>query len=308
MHSHDHPHDLQARGRLIATFGVTACIAVAEVVGGLTSGSLALLADAGHMLFDLLALAVAIAALAMGSRPADARHTWGYRRIEVLGALVNGLLLVGVSVGIACEAVSRWMAPQPLAVGTMMGVATIGLVANLISLAILGSHHSNMGVRAALLHVLGDTLSSVGVLVGGAAIFYTGYTRIDAVLSGLIAVVLVVSSVNLLRDVANILLEAAPRHMDTDAVRRAVTAVPGVHRVHDMHLWSITSGLPALSAHVELEAGHRRDGDAVRLDLEAVLRHQFGIVHTTLQMEAAQARPVAEGAPAAHKAELPHAR
>jgi cobalt-zinc-cadmium efflux system protein len=162
-----------------------------------------------------------------------------------------------------------------------------------------------MGVRAALLHVLGDTLSSVGVLVGGAAIFYTGYTRIDAVLSALIAVVLVVSSVNLLRDVANILLEAAPRHMDTDAVRRAVGAVSGVHRVHDMHLWSITSGLPALSAHVQLEAGHRRDGDAVRVDIEAVLRHQFGIVHTTLQMEAPTGAQPAASAPHAASALTP---
>jgi len=289
MHSHSHAlpspgNDRRAKKRLIATFCVTATIAVAEVVGGLMSGSLALLADAGHMLFDLLALAVALAAIIMGERPADATHTWGYKRVEVLGALINSLALVGISIGIACEAVSRWLDPAPLQVGTMLAVASVGLVANLVSLMILGTSHTNLGVKGALLHVLGDTLSSVGVIIGGLIILYTGYTRIDALLSAMIAVVLVVGSVNVLRDVANILLEAAPRNINTSALKEAICAVEGVARVHDMHLWSITSGVPALSAHVVVtpEVG---DSHHVRQRIEAVLQGRFHLLHSTLQME-----------------------
>lgn len=289
MHTHGHfktPTDgnQAAKKRIIATFCVTATIAVAEVVGGLMSGSLALLADAGHMLFDLLALAVAWMALVVGSRPADATHTWGYRRMEVLGALVNSLALVGISVAIGCEAVSRWLHPEPLQVGTMLGVATLGLVANLVSLAILGGSHGNLGVRGALLHVLGDTLSSVGVILGGVVIIFTGYTRIDALLSAMIAVVLAVGSVNVLRDVANILLEAAPRNISTEALKAAITALEGVAHVHDMHLWSITSGVPALSAHVVVTSADS-DVHRVRERIEAMLSERFHLLHSTLQME-----------------------
>jgi cobalt-zinc-cadmium efflux system protein len=292
MHSHSHTlpsenQDHRAKKRLMATFCVTAAIAVAEVVGGLMSGSLALLADAGHMLFDLLALAVALAAIIMGERPADATHTWGYKRVEVLGALINSLALVGISVGIAYEAVSRWLTPEPLQVGTMLAVASVGLVANLVSLMILGTSHTNLGVRGALLHVLGDTLSSVGVIIGGIVILYTGYTRIDALLSAMIATVLAVGSVNVLRDVANILLEAAPRNISTAALKEAICAVDGVARVHDMHLWSITSGVPALSAHVVVTP-EILDTHPVRERIEAMLQGRFHLLHSTLQMEPPQ--------------------
>jgi cobalt-zinc-cadmium efflux system protein len=272
----------------MATFCVSATIAAAEVVGGVWTGSLALLADAGHMLFDLLALGIAMASLVVGARPADATHTWGYRRIEVLGALINGLLLIGVSVAIVWEAIHRWWEPEPLQVGAMMVVAGIGLVANLVSLGILGGAHHDLSVRGALLHVIGDTLSSVGVLIGGAIIWYTGYTRIDAVLSALIAIVLCVGSYRLLRDVTNILLEAAPPHINTEALRAAITEVEGVAHVHDMHLWSITTGVPALSAHVVLAPGPH-DGHAVRARVEGVLSERFHLVHSTLQMEPQQA-------------------
>ncbi len=289
MHTHSHivspkDTDRSAKRRLIATFGVTATIAVAEVVGGLMSGSLALLADAGHMLFDLLALAVALGALIIGARPADATHTWGYRRLEVLGALINSLALVGISVAIGCEAISRWMHPEPIEIGTMLGVAAVGLVANLVSLAILGGSHGNLGVRGALLHVLGDTLSSVGVILGGVVIIFTGYTRIDALLSAMIAVVLAVGSVNVLRDVANILLEAAPRNINTEALKAAMASLPGVARVHDMHLWSITTGVPALSAHVVVTQAST-DVHLVRQSIETMLLERFHLLHSTLQME-----------------------
>lgn len=302
MHSHSHlpsptvGHD-QAKKRLILTFCVTATIAVAEVVGGLMSGSLALLADAGHMLFDLLALGVALLALIVGARPADATHTWGYRRLEVLGALINSLALVGISVAIGCEAVSRWLHPEPLQTGTMLVVATIGLLANLLSLAILGNSHGNLGVRGAILHVLGDTLSSVGVIVGGLVIMATGYTRIDALLSAMIAVVLSVGSVGVLRDVANILLEAAPRNISTEAIKGAMAAIEGVDQVHDMHLWSITTGVPALSAHVVVSSD-TQDVHHVRERIEQMLSARFHLLHSTLQMEPPlQASQASGGAP-----------
>jgi cobalt-zinc-cadmium efflux system protein len=301
MHMHNHgPPSLGSTGsakkRLVATFCVTAIIALAEVVGGLKSGSLALLADAGHMLFDLLALGVALAALIVGARPADATHTWGYRRIEVLGALVNSLLLMGVSVGIGFEAVSRYLHPEPLDINTMLGVAVVGLVANLISLMILGGGHHDMGVRGAVLHVLGDTLSSVGVIVGGVVIAYTGYTQIDALLSAMIALVLVLGSVNLMRDVANILLEAAPRNINTEALKTAIHAVDGVARVYDMHLWSITQNVPALSAHVIVADGPIEVHE-VRRRIETVLRGRFHLLHSTLQMEPAHEDPDAVCSP-----------
>lgn len=282
---HAHHHSSNASGRLWATLAVTAVIMVAEVAGGLWSGSLALLADAGHMLTDLLALGVALAAVTLGSRPADHRRTYGYRRLEVLAAFINSLALVGVSVGIAYEAVDRWLNPQPLAAGSMMAIATIGLVANLVGLWLLGNDEHNMNVRGAFLHIMGDTLSSLGVLAGGAVIYYTGYTRIDPVLSVVIAVIIVVSSFSLLRDVINVLLEAAPRGISTEKVKATITAVEGVGQVHDLHIWSITSGLPALSAHVVLQdPGH--DPQQVLCAIQQQLRENYGIDHATLQIEA----------------------
>jgi cobalt-zinc-cadmium efflux system protein len=244
------------------------------------------LADAGHMLFDLLALGVAIGAIDMGRKAANATHTWGYKRFEVLGALINSLLLVGVSVGIGWEAMDRWFHPEPLSVGAMLGVAIVGLMANLVSLAILGSCHGNLGVRGALLHVIGDTLSSVGVILGAVCIWYTGYGRIDALLSAVIALILVVGSWNLLRDVTRILLEAAPPHIQTRELKGAMEQVMGVHAVIDLHVWNITSGVLVLSAHVILAESYTlQESEAVRGALQQMLATTLGRVHTTLQIE-----------------------
>lgn len=289
-HGHSHgPNPSTRRSRLIATFATTAVVMFAEAAGGWVSHSLALWADAGHMLFDLLALGVALGAQTLAQRPADVRRTYGYRRLEVLAALINSMALVGISVGIGYEAYTRWAHPEPIAAGPMMVVATIGLVANLASLKLLGGHHhGDLNMHGAFLHILGDTLSSVGVIIGGVVIMKTGYTGIDPILSVVIAVIIVVGSLKLLREVIDVLLESAPAGMDTEEVKAALAAVTGVGQVHDLHIWSITVGMPALSAHVVV-ASPELDPYALRHELERVLHDSFGIAHATLQLEASLA-------------------
>lgn len=261
---------------------VTGTLMVAEAVGGWWSGSLALLADAGHMLTDLLALVVAFAAVSIAARPADAKATYGYRRIEILAALFNGLTLVGLSLGIGWEAVERWNQPGPIQIEVMGTVAAIGLAANLLGLWLLHDHDHNLNTRGAFLHVLGDALTSVGVLVGAGIIALTGWTRIDAIISIGIAAVIVFTSLLLLRDVFNVLMEAAPPGLDTETIRKTIVAVPGVEGVHDLHVWSITTGMPALSAHVVAPQSNPSD---LLPNIQAVLRERFQIDHATLQIE-----------------------
>jgi cobalt-zinc-cadmium efflux system protein len=284
-HDHDHDHRPKTTRRLLATLAVTVLIMVAEAVGGWLSGSLALLADAGHMLTDALALLIAFAAVALSGLPADDRRTYGYRRLEILAALVNGVALVVLSVSIAWEALERWNSPREIDAVVMSVVATIGLVANLVGLWLLGGHRSNLNVRGAFLHILGDTLSSVGVLVAAGLIALTGWTRLDAIVSLCIAVVIVITSISLLREVIEVLLEAAPKGIDTDEVRRAICDVDGVNGVFDLHIWSITSGMPALSAHVVV-SDPAADRDAILMAIHSVLRDRFHIDHSTLQLEA----------------------
>jgi len=264
---------------------LTGTLMVGEVIGGYLSGSLALLADAGHMLTDLLALIVAFAALSLGALPADRRATYGYRRLEILAALINGVALVVLSVSIAYEAIERWLAPQPVDHTIMAAVAAVGLLANLIGLWLLHAHGDNLNMRGAFLHVLGDTLTSVGVIVGALIIALTGWARIDALISLAIAGVIVFTSLILLRDVVNVLLEAAPRGINTEEVRHTIHGVVGVAQVHDLHVWSITSGLPALSAHVVV-ADPAADFHSLLVDIRQRLRDEYHIDHATLQIEA----------------------
>lgn len=278
------PSGTGARRKLAATMLVTCTLMVAEAIGGWISGSLALMADAGHMLTDFLALGVAFAAISLSRRPANERATYGYRRVEILGALVNGIALVVVSGSIAYEAVQRWFAPREIDFALMAGVAAIGLVANLIGLWLLRGHGQNLNLRGAFLHVLGDTLTSVGVLVGAGLIALTGWMRIDALISIGIACVIVVTSLILLREVLNVLLEAAPPGIDTEEVRRTIGGVRGVDQVHDLHVWSITSGLPALSAHVVV-SDPSSDPQTVLSNIQSLLRSKFEIDHSTLQIE-----------------------
>jgi len=282
--AHPHDHGADASRPLRGAFAITAAVLVLELAGGLLTGSVALLADAGHMLTDAGALAIALFAAWAATQPRLPRHSFGYGRAEILAALLNGLLLGGVSVGVAIESFSRLADARPVDAGPMMAIAAIGLVANVVSGALLmrGSQ-VNLNVRAALYHVVGDALGSVAALVAGAAIWLFDFTRADALAGLAIAVLLVASAVRLLRESVEVLLEGAPRHLDLDAIAREVAALGGVARVHDLHIWTVGSGFLSMSAHVDLRAG--ADPEAVRRSVHRLLHQQYRIAHTTIQTE-----------------------
>ncbi len=272
------------RNRLLWTLALTALIAVAEVVGGVISNSLALLSDAGHMLTDLSAIGLSLLGLYFSGRPANAKKTYGYYRAEILSALLNGVLLLAITAFILYEAYRRLQHPEPVAVGPAAVVALIGLLANLAALQFLNHSHS-MNVRSAFLHVLGDALSSVGVLIGIAVIYFTGWLIIDPIISIFISVVIVAGAVKLVKDAVDILLEAVPAHVDMDAVRGIMARVEGVTAVHDLHVWTISSGLYALSAHLVVLDPMVCNNDQILSAVKHQLFDQFGIDHTTIQIE-----------------------
>jgi cobalt-zinc-cadmium efflux system protein len=281
---HDHAHPVDASRSLRAAFAITASVLVLELVGGVLTGSVALLADAGHMLTDAGALGIAIFAAWAATQPRLPRHSFGYGRAEVLAALLNGLLLGGVSVGIAVESFSRLAEPSPIAAGPMLAIAAIGLVANLTSGAfLLRDARENLNVRAALYHVAGDALGSLAALAAGAAIWLFDFASADALAGLAIAVLLVASAVRLVRESVEILLEGAPRHLDLDAIAREVAGLTGVAKVHDLHIWTVGSGFLSMSAHVDLLAG--ADPEAVRRSVHRLLHQRYEIAHTTIQTE-----------------------
>ncbi len=256
-----------------------------EVAGGILSGSLALLSDAGHVLTDVLALVLSLMAVRFASLPATSAKTFGYHRLEILTALLNGSLLVVISVGILYKAVRRFLAPEPIESSVMIGVALLGLVANLAGVFLLSRAPQNLNLRCARMHVIGDTVSSFGVLAAGGIIALTGWERLDAITGGVIAVIIAVGSIRLVREAVNVLLEATPEGIDPDEVSRAIATVPGVIEVHDLHIWSITTGLPALSGHVRLDGAPTGAGDDMLNRIKETVRDRFGIVHTTIQIE-----------------------
>jgi len=256
-----------------------------EVAGGILSGSLALLSDAGHVLTDVLALVLSLMAVRFASLPATSAKTFGYHRLEILTALLNGSLLVVISAGILYKAVRRFLAPEPIESSVMIGVALLGLVANLAGVFLLSRAPQNLNLRCARMHVIGDTVSSVGVLAAGGIIALTGWERLDAITGGVIAVIIAVGSIRLVREAVDVLLEATPEGIDPDEVSRAIATVPGVIEVHDLHIWSITTGLPALSGHVRLDGAPSGAGDDMLNRIKETVRDRFGIVHTTIQIE-----------------------
>jgi cobalt-zinc-cadmium efflux system protein len=254
-----------------------------EVVGGLWTGSLALLADAGHMLSDAAALGITLFALRVARRPADAQRTFGYHRAEVLAAVLNGATLVVIALGILAEAWSRWSAPPQVAGQAMLVIATGGLLVNLASLAILaGGRHAGLNMRGAFLHVLSDALGSVGAMVAGAAVWLWGWKLADPVASAIIAVLVLRAAVQLLGEAAAVLMEAAPPGVDTERIRAAMLAQPGVDAVHDLHVWMITPGMVAMSGHV---VTRQEDGPELLHRISHLLRQHFGIGHATIQIE-----------------------
>jgi len=283
---HDHEHDVRAGSAraLGLALALTAGYTVVEVVAGVLTGSLALLADAAHMLSDNVSIALALFAVWLARRPSTPERTYGYKRAEVLAALVNGLTLVALSIWIFVEAYRRLDDPPDVLGGWMLVVGLVGIGVNLAGGAILfRARAGSLNVEAAFRHVLADLLGSIGVVVAAAIILATGWLEADPVASVLIGALVLASSWSILRDSTSILLEAAPKGIDTRAVGDRLARAPGVVEVHDLHIWTITSGFPALSAHVLVEP--RADCHAIRRELEQLLESRFALTHTTLQVE-----------------------
>jgi cobalt-zinc-cadmium efflux system protein len=289
---HDHGAGVTNRVRLVVAIAIVATFLVVEVVGAIVSGSLALLADAGHMASDLLGLIVALAAILVAARPATDRQTYGYQRAEVFGALLNGLLLTVVAVFVAVEGIDRLLNPQDAGVLStpMLIVAVVGLAANVASLLVLRGGRESIGMRGAYLEVLGDLFGSVATIVAAVVIITTGFARADAIASLVIAALIVPRAVSLLRDVFHVLSESVPRNMDVETIRQHILGTPGVVDVHDVHVWAITSGAPVFSAHVVVSAElFAAGGTGALLDeLGGCLTTHFDVEHSTFQLEPAE--------------------
>jgi cobalt-zinc-cadmium efflux system protein len=282
----DHLHDVRAQNRrvLAVVLGLTAAFTLVEVVGGIATGSLALLADAAHMLSDNLALGLALFAVWLAGRPSTPERSFGYQRAEILAALANGVVLVALAIWIFIEAWQRFSSPPDVLAGWVALVAVLGLAVNLVAALLLHRHgRDTLNTRAALRHVLADALGSVGVLVSAFVILFTGWEYADPIAGVVIAFLVLASSWTVLRDSVHILLEGAPRGIDAAALGRRLAEMPGVVDVHDLHVWTITSGFHAMSAHVLVERGD--DCHARRRELEEVLLREYGIEHTTLQVD-----------------------
>ncbi len=284
-HQHMAPLDKNRKALLVAIC-VTASVMIIEIVGGILSNSLALLSDAGHMLTDLLALLLSLVALRVSTRPPSATKTYGFYRTEILAALVNGTALVLISAYILYQAYQRFRTPEEVDVSTMLAVAVLGLIANgVAALAMAKASGGNLNIRGAYLHVLGDALSSLGVIVGGVVMLFTSWYWVDPIISVLICLVILRGAVTLVKDSADILLEAVPKGLELGDVVSTLRKIQGVKDLHDVHIWTIGSGFFAMSAHVLVDdVLTSRAGDILR-EINRRLKDDHGIVHTTIQFE-----------------------
>lgn len=282
---HAHAHERGAGKRALAiVLGLTTAFTVAEVIGGILTGSLALLADAGHMLSDDLSLGLALAAIWLAERPATPNRSFGYQRAEVLAALVNGVTLVVISVWILLEAYGRFSDPPEVAGAGVLAVALTGMAVNVAGVAIIArSGGSGLNVSAAMRHLLADLLGSAGVVIAAIVILTTGWLYADPLISVVVALLIVAGAVPVLRGSVTVLLEASPAGIDADEVGVAMASTDGVVEVHDLHLWEVTSGFPALAAHVLV--GEETDCHDTRRRIEAMLAERFDLAHTTIQVD-----------------------
>jgi cobalt-zinc-cadmium efflux system protein len=270
--------------RLLASLILTLGVVGLETAGGLWSGSLALLSDAGHVMTDAVALVLSLATVWITTRPADVKRTFGYYRFEILCALVNGAILLPISGGIAFEAWRRFRSPHEVHPLPMMGIATLGLIINAAMYLLLRRARS-MNIRAAMLHVASDALSALGVIVAAGVLFVMGWKWVDPVASVCIAGVIVFGAVRLIRESVNVLLEAVPAHLDLAEVFTAVKGVDGVVEVHDLHIWTLSTRIYALSAHLVVSPAGAVDNDAILSRVQSLLCDRFDIGHSTLQIE-----------------------
>jgi cobalt-zinc-cadmium efflux system protein len=285
MSGHDHDHSGGDGPRLGIALGIVMVFLVVEIVGGLLAGSLALLADAGHMVSDAAALAMSLAALKLGRRAPDKSRSYGYQRLEVLAAFVNGCVLIAISAWIAIEAVHRFASPVPVMGKTMLAVAVAGLIANLAAFLVLnGGGRENLNLRSAVLHALGDLAGFAMTVLAALVIMYTGFYPADPILSVLVALLILRGAYGIVRDSAHILLEGTPRAIDPDEMRDELKAVlPGQADVHHIHVWAIGAGQNVATLHVGgLDDGHAEEAIAA---IKERLKQRYGISHSTIQVE-----------------------
>lgn len=286
-HSHSVPAHTAAglhTRPLMWTLGLTGGFLVVEVAGALWTGSLALLADAGHMLTDVGGLGLALFAIWFAAKPPTPAKTYGYYRVEILAALANAIVLLGISAFILFEAYRRFLAPPPVLGGPMLVVALTGLAVNLIGMWLLRSGSTtSLNLKGAYLEVLSDALASVGVIIAALIVLTTGWRLADPLVGAGIGLFIIPRTWGLLRQAVNILLEGTPPHVDLAEVERAMAGIPGVQQIHDLHVWTLTSGKEAMSGHVVVE--NLAAGDQILRDLHTVLHDRFGVEHTTIQLE-----------------------
>jgi cobalt-zinc-cadmium efflux system protein len=284
--SHSHSHGASAGNKLKYSVFIAVAILAAEIVGGLISNSLALLSDAGHVLADIIALGLSWYGVRQAERASDSRMTFGYHRVGVLVAIVNAATIFVIAGVIIFEAYRRFQQPPEVESGLMMIVALVGLGANIfITLWLRREQKENINVRSAFWHSLGDLLASIGVIIGGAIILFTGQFWVDPLISVLISLIILWSAWSILREGARVILEASPRDVDVLKMIETLKKVPGVLDVHDIHVWSITPELRAMNGHLLIEDISTSAGETIRRQAEKILREQFNIGHTTLQME-----------------------
>lgn len=288
-HGHDHgstsvPDRGVSRERLRMALVLTSVILVAELIGGFLSGSLALLADAAHMMTDVSALLMSYAAMRLAERPATRHHTFGLHRAEILAAFVNAQILLLVSGFLLWEAWNRWWDPQEIRTGLMLAVALVGLAGNLASMTLLhGHHHHSLNVRAAYLEVVTDALASLGVITGAMVIYLTGWYGVDALATVAIALLILPRTIQVLRESAHILLEGSPLHLDLGDVKDEVNRIPGVIELHDLHVWTLTSGVHSASVHIR--ASEESPRGEVLVAVKRCLHDFAGVSHATVQVE-----------------------
>jgi cobalt-zinc-cadmium efflux system protein len=295
QHSHSHPHHHhEAAGDNAIGLGwavvVTLAFAAVEGATGIISGSLALLSDAGHMLTDSISLVLAAIAAHLARRPPSMQHSYGFARAEVLAAMLNALFMLGIVTWIASEAFARLVTPRHVAGEAVTVVALIGLMVNIIVAWLLTRGSATLNKRAALVHVMGDALGSVAALASGLIILFSGWMLIDPILSMVVALLILFSTLNLLRETVHVLMEAVPRHLDLSDIGLRLAGIRGVARVHDLHVWALTSGQIAISAHLNVH--DLALWPRILEDARNILRHDFGIGHVTLQPEVDQQSPL----------------
>jgi len=290
--AHRHGHALHHHGpasgrRLGAVILLNMAITAAEYVGGVLSGSLALLSDAGHNFSDVLSLLLGYGGEKISRRKGGRGFSFGLKRVEVASALINALALVGIGVYIVVEAIGRFEDPRPISVGIMLPVAAVGLFGNVASIMLLsGERKSSINMKSAFLHLFYDAVSSVAVILAGVALYFTGMVWIDLAISLAIAVMIVGGSTGIIREAARIFLQGAPSHIDVEEVHRAIQGIPGVEEIHGLHIWSISSREVFLSCHVLARGGDgSRDSDDIIREINSLLDERFGITHTTIQVE-----------------------